>query len=173
MTSPPTAIRGDIVVADIEIAAPPERVFRALVDPGELGAWWQRASVGLTTRWTLEARRGGAWRAEGRDDACGPWMLHGRVVTFDPPRALAYTWNERIDPAYRESLPVETLVRYDLTATPAGTRVTVTHSGFPVPSAIRDGYANGWPEVLDLLAAHLDDLTRRDPTTRPPGAPDA
>ena len=30
----------DMIVVEIEIAAPPERVFRALTDPRQLLLWW-------------------------------------------------------------------------------------------------------------------------------------
>ena len=40
----------DAIVTEIEIAAPPERVFQALTDPAQLMLWWaghpQRGALG-------------------------------------------------------------------------------------------------------------------------------
>ena len=52
----------DAVVTEIEIAAPPERVFEALTDPAQLMLWWAATPEGA--RWEMDARLGGKWRYE-------------------------------------------------------------------------------------------------------------
>jgi uncharacterized protein YndB with AHSA1/START domain len=43
----------DAVVTEIEIAAPPERVFQALTDPAQLMRWWGKAPQDST--WEMDA----------------------------------------------------------------------------------------------------------------------
>ena len=50
-----------LILASVEIAAPPERVFRALVSK-EVCEWWGRPGVFDTREWTGDARVGGRWR---------------------------------------------------------------------------------------------------------------
>jgi uncharacterized protein YndB with AHSA1/START domain len=52
------------IVAAVEIAATPERVFRAIAS-GEVTQWWVRPGIFDTREWTGEVRRGGRWRAAG------------------------------------------------------------------------------------------------------------
>jgi len=35
----------DEIVSEIHIAAPPDRVFQALVDPGQVVKWWGQSGV--------------------------------------------------------------------------------------------------------------------------------
>ena len=38
--SPTVRIVDENIVGEVEVAAPPERVYAALTDPAELAAWW-------------------------------------------------------------------------------------------------------------------------------------
>ena len=40
MATAPIISNQDAVVSEIEIAAPPERVFQALIDPKQVMQWW-------------------------------------------------------------------------------------------------------------------------------------
>jgi uncharacterized protein YndB with AHSA1/START domain len=61
---------------------PPERIWSAITDPGELAHWFP-------SRVSLEPRVGGA--IEFSED---PYVepTSGRVMAYDPPRLLVYTW---------------------------------------------------------------------------------
>jgi uncharacterized protein YndB with AHSA1/START domain len=52
------------LLASVEIAAPPERVFRALASK-EILDWWVRPGVFDTREWTGGVRVRGHWRASG------------------------------------------------------------------------------------------------------------
>ncbi len=52
----------DAVVSEIHIAAPPERVFRALTDGGELYQRWFTNPECPVKRWEMDARPGGRYR---------------------------------------------------------------------------------------------------------------
>ena len=59
-----------IVLARVEIAAPPERVFRALTTD-ELTKWWGSAELYRTTKFVIDLRPGGKfrWRWRSTDGA--------------------------------------------------------------------------------------------------------
>src|SRR5690242_7111517 len=91
----------DTVASEIEIAAPPERVFKALTDQKQLFHWWgSEPSVDLI-KFDMDGRKGGKYYYEcapkpGSD--MGPvadvlernkartFICHGEVVEIDPPR---------------------------------------------------------------------------------------
>ena len=50
----------DAIVGEVEIAAPPEQVFRALTDPAQLIRWWGD-DICKTSVWEMDARHGGKW----------------------------------------------------------------------------------------------------------------
>jgi uncharacterized protein YndB with AHSA1/START domain len=140
----------DAVVIEIEIGAPPERVFRALSDAEELSRWWNEPGVSPGP-WEFDARVGGSWKTGGstKDQA---WQTWGDIVEFDPPRVLAMTWHEKLD----KPRPLgQTLLRYELEPTASGTLLRLTHSGFAAyPEAFAD-YSKGWHPVVNLLLDYL------------------
>ena len=52
----------DSLMLEIDIDAPPERIF-ALTEPKELIAWWGEEAESHTTSWELDLRVGGQWRS--------------------------------------------------------------------------------------------------------------
>jgi uncharacterized protein YndB with AHSA1/START domain len=63
----------DAIVAEFDIAAPPDRVFQALTDSTQLARWFTDASCPVKF-WRIEARIGGSYSyARGL-----PWRLAGR-----------------------------------------------------------------------------------------------
>ena len=142
---------GRQIIERIHIAAKPERVFAALIDPAQLLAWWGDRSTFPSTHWELDPRVGGKWlsRWRGPDGEC--FALGGEILEIDPPSVLVYSWWDDRYPG----LPLTT-VRYELDATPAGTNITVTHSGFDATRADFDDYNGGWSTVVRKLRAHAE-----------------
>jgi uncharacterized protein YndB with AHSA1/START domain len=137
------------VHAQIEIAAAPETVFRALTDPAELAAWWGSPGTYRTWGWKLDLRPGGAWSAEAENVAAKRrTSVRGRYLAVEPPRLLEYTWEPSWEPSLR------TVVRFELALIAGGTRVTVRHSGFEEHAACQE-HARGWDLVLGWLALHV------------------
>ena len=141
----------DSVIVEIEIAAPPERVFQALTDAAELRQWFTDPSCPIHL-WEMDARLGGRYRYNTEAGTAvvnkvREFECHGEIVEFDPPRVLAYTWiaNWHDDPSQT------TVVSWVLTATKGGTHVKVTHSGLAKMPVARKDYAGGWIGVLGLL----------------------
>ena len=66
-TSPARAladVSAGIILADIEIKAPPERVFTALTS-AEITQWWGDDDTYKTTAWHSDLRPAGHWKATG------------------------------------------------------------------------------------------------------------
>ena len=79
------------IVASVEIAEIPERVFRALASE-EITGWWVRPGVFDTREWTGDVRVGGRWRAAGLTRG-QPYVQEGEFLEIDSPRRLVHTWN--------------------------------------------------------------------------------
>lgn len=146
MASTITTPDRDAIVSEIDIAAPPERVFKAISDAAEV----RRRNPDLVA-FEMDLRIGGRWYLEMHR----PEPYHGlnvirhdgEILELDPPRLLVYTWlaNFHKDPKHRS------VVRWELMPTKSGTHVKVTHSGLAhEPEAFKD-YAGGWPGVLQAL----------------------
>ena len=54
-----TEVTEDAIISEIEIAAPPERVFQALVDPDQVVEWWGQQGVYRCTEFNADVRAGG------------------------------------------------------------------------------------------------------------------
>jgi uncharacterized protein YndB with AHSA1/START domain len=61
MTTAIIAPDQDVVVSEIQIAAPPERVFQALTDAPQLRRWFTNPSCPIHL-WEMDARPGGRYR---------------------------------------------------------------------------------------------------------------
>lgn len=138
------------IVAEVDIAARPERVFEAWTDPQQRLAWWGDDSMYRGTKMESDLRVGGKWRTEGKSVDGKPFAVWGEYTRVDPPRALGFTWNHDWGPGGHPT----THVLIELTATSSGTHVALTHSGFVDPSE-RDDHDRGWKRVLGWLTSYL------------------
>jgi glutathione S-transferase len=141
----------DVITAEIQIAAPPERIFQALTDPAQLQQWFTNAECPVKF-WEFDARLDGAYRyttAPGDVVVNGTreFKCHGHVTEFDPPKVLAYTWFAN----WHDDHTARTVVRWELTPREDGTHVKVTHSGLANLPIARKDYSGGWPGVVEQL----------------------
>jgi uncharacterized protein YndB with AHSA1/START domain len=147
----------DSIVTQIEIAAPPERVFQALTDAQQLKRWFGGPECPAKV-WEMDAGPGGHYRYVTEKGAVvvnnvSEFECHGEIVEYDPPRVLAYTWIAN----WHDDVTRRTIVRWELTPKSTGTLVKVTHSGLTqLPIARRD-YTGGWPGVLEMLKKFAED----------------
>jgi len=146
----------DAVISEIDMAAPAERIFKALTDAGELKRWFTSPECPVKF-WQMEARVGGRYAYETEKgsivvNGVSEFECHGEIVECDPPRLLVYTWiaNWHDDTARR------TVVRWELTPTSGGTHVKVTHSGLAQLPIARKDYAGGWPGVVEMLKKFVE-----------------
>jgi len=120
----------------VAVAAPPERVWRALADPAEAGRW----AEGIVT---LEPRPGGAVRFDWGELGAA----HGRVVAVEPPHRLVFDWEGYPDAS-------STRIAFALAPDGAGTTVSLVHSGYGDGAewdGVYNGEATGWVDLLDGL----------------------
>jgi uncharacterized protein YndB with AHSA1/START domain len=130
------------------LSHPPERVWRALTEPEEMGTWHPTPA-------RFEPRAGG--RAEFVDGGYAAFEQDGEVLAYDPPTLLAYTWGKE-----EGERPDE--LRFELRLHDDGCLLTLVHVFDDRFKAARDGA--GWHVCLDSLAAHLeghDDPPAHDP----------
>lgn len=143
------------ILARIEIAAPPERVFRALTTE-ELSKWWGSAEMYRVTAFEIDLRVGGGWRSDGVGADGTPFHVGGKVLELEPPRKLVQTW----EPSWDAEAP-PTTVSYLLDPIETGTRVTVRHTGFGTRTAACESHASGWERVLSWLVSHVSPQPER------------
>jgi uncharacterized protein YndB with AHSA1/START domain len=131
------------------LAAPRERVFRALTSPAELATWW--GPRGFTTpEIDLDLRVGGAYRFGMQPPDGDLFHLSGEFLEVEAPRRLVYTfrWDEP-DPDDRE-----TVVRLTLDEVDDGTQVSLSQGVFATEERL-ELHRGGWTDSLDKLSAHL------------------
>jgi uncharacterized protein YndB with AHSA1/START domain len=137
----------DRIERTVEIAHPPAQVWAALTTGEGLSAWFgQRA--------TIDLRPGGSasmkWDSGHTADM--------RVERVEEPTVFGFTWHIYGLPA---DDPRRTYVEFTLEPAGAGTRLTVTESGFAqLPDDAHrtayDGNAGGWASELGELVDYLD-----------------
>jgi len=146
----------DAVISEIEIAAPPARVFQALTDAAQLKRWFSSPDCPAKF-WQMDPRPGGRYgyateKGSVVVNQVSEFECHGEISEYDPPRLLAYTWIAN----WHEDTSRRTVVRWELTPTSGGTHVKVTHSGLAQESASRKDYSGGWPGVLGMLKKFVE-----------------
>src|SRR5687767_3935274 len=135
----------DRIVKNTVIAAPIERVWRAISDAREFGAWFRIALEG-----TFRAGQ----PIRGRITYPGYEHLTAELLVerIEPPAYFSYRWHPyAVDPDVDYSSEPTTLVEFRLVAVPDGTQLTISESGFDAlpagrrPEALRMN-DRGWAE---------------------------
>ena len=139
----------------VEIAAPPERVWRALTDPRELSAWFQVTIDGEIRAgnevWMTSTHKG----YEGQRFAV-------EFVELTPPRRMVWRWHPgAVDPAVDYSREARTTVTFTLEVAGRGTRLSMAETGFDEitlarRAAVYKDNNQGWDEVLQQLRTHVE-----------------
>lgn len=146
----------DRIEKSIAIAAPLERVWRALTDHEEFGSWFR---VKLEGPFVLDGLSRGRITYPGYEHL--EW--EARVVAMDEPRLFAFTWHPyAVDPGRDYSAEPPTRVEFRLEPEgEGGTKLTVTESGFDsIPAGRRDEAlrmnTGGWEEQVKNVKAHAE-----------------
>lgn len=146
----------DAIVSEIQISAPPARVFRALSDASELERWFGSPEC-PNKFWKMDARVGGkySYRTEAGSIVVNnvrEFECHGEILECDPPRLLVYTWIAN----WHDDKSSRTVVRWELTPRQGGTHVKVTHSGLAQLPVARKDYSGGWTGVVEMLKKFVE-----------------
>ncbi|MEU8265009.1 SRPBCC family protein [Micromonospora sp. NPDC048999] len=129
------------VLVSLRVNAKPERVWRSLIDPEELAAWfWPRK---LQPAATLEAKTGGSYRISA---ASPPMAVSGEYLELTRPQRLIMTWQWDGDEH-------TSTVTIDLVPARDGTDLQVVHDGLPAEAV--EAHRTGWSDCLRRLPAHL------------------
>ena len=125
------------VTIEREFPHPAERIWRALTQPHLIEEWPMKSDFAPVVghRFNLRGEWGG--------------VLDCEVLTIEPNRTLAYTWNFANDDL---AFALESTVTFTLTPTASGTHLRVEQSGFrPDQKQAYGGAHAGWKQFLARL----------------------
>jgi uncharacterized protein YndB with AHSA1/START domain len=129
------------------LAAPRDRVFGALTEPGQVTTWWGPRGF-ATPEIDLDLRVGGSYRFGMQPPDGDLFHLSGEFLEIVPLRRLVYTFRwEEPDPDDRD-----TVVRLSLDDVDDGTRVSLSQGEFAT-EARRALHRDGWSDSFDKLSA--------------------
>lgn len=115
----------DEIVRTIDLNAPVQRVWKALTDHEEFGAWFR---LSLHGPFKLGELTFGETRYPGHEGL----PFWAKVVAKDEPRLFSFVWpmDESIQPDDPDLAQKTTLVEFTLEPSAVGTKLTVRESGF-------------------------------------------
>ena len=131
------------------IAASPQTLFEAWLDPTSL-AQWMRPGDSTRATVTVDPRVGGGFRIVMDGGSHGCVEHTGEYLAIEPPSRLSFTWISK----HTDQRP--TVVTIDFHERDGGTELVLTHRGLP-PTEV-EGHRQGWTDILRLLG---ETFTRR------------
>ena len=144
----------DRIEKEIVLRAPRSRVWRALADPEEFGAWFGMKLEGSFA----PGARAQATSLPGH----GNMTIEIAIERMDPETRMSYRWHPYpVEPGVDYSSEPTTLVEFQLEEVAEGTRVRVVESGFDrIPLARRAEAFRmndaGWAEQLENIARYVE-----------------
>jgi uncharacterized protein YndB with AHSA1/START domain len=144
MTDTVTAFQIPPVVKTITVRCAPATAFRVFTS--EIARWWPLAdfSMNNATDCHFESHVGGRLY---QIDTAGDEIVWGHVLVWDPPHALAFTWQVQCTPEEAQQI--------DVTFRPVagGTEVKLVHAGWDKlktgGAERREAYNGGWVAVFE------------------------
>ncbi|HWK75689.1 MAG TPA: SRPBCC domain-containing protein, partial [Povalibacter sp.] len=122
------------VIVERELPFPPQKVWRALTQPHLIQEWLMKNDFepAVGHRFNLRGDWGG--------------VLDCEVLTVEPHKTLAYTWNFAHDDA---AYNLQSVVTFTLTATSTGTHLRMEQAGFqPDQKQAYGGAQQGWQQFF-------------------------
>ncbi len=144
----------DRIEKQVLLQAPRARVWRAISDSKEFGAWFKCV---FTEPFRLGATLRGRITHPGYEHV----VIEITVEAMEPERRFAYRWHpDAVDPAVDYSSEPTTLVEFTLEDVKGGTLLRVVESGFDaVPVARRakalKGNERGWEGQMAAVERYL------------------
>jgi uncharacterized protein YndB with AHSA1/START domain len=81
-------------------------------------------------------------------------IVQGKVLEYDPPWRLSYTFHSMHEPFYGTEQPSRVVI--DLEKQKDQVKLTITHDDFAEGSRVFDAIGKGWPLVLSSLKSYLE-----------------
>jgi len=156
----------DRIVKQIVLRAPRSRVWRALSDSSEFGAWFGLKFegpfvAGKSVRGVLSPTKIDEEVAEAQKPHEGT-AFEIVIDRIEPERLFSLRWHPfAVDPTVDYSAEPMTLVTFELEEAGQGTKLTVTESGFdqlPLERRSKAFTANegGWTMMVKVIAKYVD-----------------
>ena len=145
----------DRIEKSIVLRAPRSRVWRALTNAEEFGAWFGAKLEGQA--FTPGARVQGRITVPGYEHVA----LEMTIERVDPERLLSYRWHPHaVEPGVDYTSEPTTLVEFHLDEVAEGTRLRVVESGFDALPPGRRAEAfrmneDGWAQELTHIERHV------------------
>jgi uncharacterized protein YndB with AHSA1/START domain len=155
----------DRIVKTTVLKAPPDRVWKAVSDSQQYGAWFGARFDGAFTAGakltaTIVPTEADANVAKSQEP------YRGRTFTFEvervePPTLISFRWHPyAVDPSIDYSNEPTTLITFELEEVEGGTKLTITESGFEKIPLVRRAEAfkmneGGWQAQLMLIEKYL------------------
>lgn len=149
-----TTTTTDRIEKQILIDAPRSRVWRALTDVHEFGAWF---GVDLEGRFAAGERLTGQITHPGYKHV----VMDITVDRLEPERLMSWRWHPHAVEVGRDySAEPATLVVFELEEADGGVRLTVVETGFDaIPASRREeayrGNEGGWVSQLERIKRHV------------------
>jgi uncharacterized protein YndB with AHSA1/START domain len=153
--SPASAISGDDIRKQVDLKAPPGRVWQALTDAGQFGTWFR---VRLETPFIAGQAASGNITHPGYEHI----RFNVLVEEMRAPELFVLRWHPyAMDPAVDYSAEPMTRIEFRLEPLGSGTRLTVTESGFDRISEHRRAECirmndSGWAAQMENIRAFVD-----------------
>lgn len=131
---------------DVQIDAPPERVWQALVD------------ADLTEKYYFNCRVESDWNQGSKvcyRNPQGGVDLEGEVLDYDPPRRLRTTFKPTWAPEVANVAP--STVEWEVEKSGSGSRLTLRHGGYDWSSPGSEMVDAGWKQTLSGLKTVLEE----------------
>ena len=134
----------------------PEFVYVTYIETTPEKLWEALTNGDFTERYWFGVRLRSDWKVGSSFE-----MVHGdgsvcdagKVVAYDPPKRLAYTFVNLSD-QYRNDLPA--LATFELEPHGKLVKLTLTHEGFAEGGRMLPAISKGWPAILSSLKSMLE-----------------
>ena len=145
----------DTIQKEIVLKAPRSRVWKAISDPQEFGTWFRMDMTGV------RFEPGKPVQAKMTYPGYEGMPFEIVIDRIEPERLFSFRWHPYgIDPDYDYSEEPMTLVEFELEEVEAGTRLTITESGFDAIPLARRAEAfrmnsEGWEIQIRNIEAYV------------------
>ena len=140
-----------MLLASVEVVAPPERAFAALMT-NAVERWWKRPGFYRLKDWRADLRPQGAWSVCVAFDDGRRLDEWGEICVAEAPHRITLTRHCAANPLIGER---ETTLAYRFAPSPHGTLITLREDGFLGRPGAAQAAAENWETVLGWLDAYL------------------